>query len=178
MLGFYNMMRAGSKKGAVDMALGFNVSARIAKPAPEVFDAVVNPAKLSGYFTTIRGASAPLVAGTTVTWWGDIPVEVDEVKPHERIVLRWDATDADGKPAYKTRIEMKFQALDDGGTLVTIAESGWKDDPVGLRRSHLNCEGWTQMLCSMKAYLEYGINLREGYYRSELKGEPAREDNI
>ena len=27
----------------------------------------------------------------------------------------------------------------------------------------------------MKASLEHGINLREGYYRSELKGEPARE---
>ena len=36
------------------MSLGFKVSARIAKPVAEVFDAVVNPTKLSGYFTTIR----------------------------------------------------------------------------------------------------------------------------
>ena len=159
------------------MPLGFNVSARISRPAPEVFDAVVNPTKLSGYFTTINGASAPLAAGTTVTWWGEVPVEVDEVTPHERIVLRWDATDAEGRPAYKTRIEMGFKALDDGGTLVTIAESGWKEDKAGLKKSYLNCEGWTQMLCSMKAFLEYGINLREGYYRSEMKGEPANEAN-
>ena len=52
------------------MSVGFKVSGRIAKPAAEVFDAVVNPTKLSGYFTTLGGASAPLVAGTTVTWWG------------------------------------------------------------------------------------------------------------
>ena len=154
----------------------FRVSARISKPVGEVFDAVVNPKKLSGYFTTIRGASAPLVPGTTVTWWGDIPVEVDEVEADKRIVLRWDGAGADA--SYKTRIDMNFEPLEDGATLVTIAETGWREDAKAVGRSYLNCEGWTQMLCCMKAYLEYGINLREGYYRSELKGEPAREDNI
>lgn len=160
------------------MSLGFQISGRIAKPVTEVFDAVVRPEKLSGYFTTINGASAPLVAGTTVIWWGDVPVEVDEVKVNERIVLRWDATDADGKPAYKTRIEMNFEPLADGATFVTIAEAGWHEGAAGLKKSYLNCEGWSQMLACMKAYLEYGINLRDGYYRSEMKGEPAREHNI
>jgi uncharacterized protein YndB with AHSA1/START domain len=167
-----------TQQGAVDMSLGFKVSGRIAKPVAEVFDAVVNPTKLSGYFTTIKGASAPLVAGTTVTWWGDIPVEVDEVAKNSRIVLRWDATGPAGKPAYKTRIEMNFEPLEDGATFVTIAEAGWRDGEAGLQKSYLNCEGWSQMLACMKAYLEYGINLRDGYYRSEVKGEPAREHNI
>jgi uncharacterized protein YndB with AHSA1/START domain len=160
------------------MSLGFRVSGRIAKPVADVFDAVVNPTKLSFYFTTIKGASAPLVAGTTVTWWGDIPVEVDEVVPPRRIVLRWDGSGTGAKPRYKTRIEMSFEPLDDEATFVTIAEEGWREDEAGRKRSYLNCEGWSQMLACMKAYLEYGINLREGYYRSELKGEPAREDNI
>jgi uncharacterized protein YndB with AHSA1/START domain len=156
------------------MALEFQVSGRIGKPVEDVFDAVVNPKKLSGYFTTIRGASAPLKAGTTVTWWGEVPVEVDEVVANERIVLRWGvSTDATGKP-YQTRIEMQFKPLEDGGTLVTIAEAGWHEGEKGLKRSYLNCEGWSQMLSCMKAYLEYGINLRDGYYVSELKGEPAR----
>lgn len=158
------------------MSLGFRVSGRIGKPVAEVFDAVVNPKKLSGYFTTIGGASAPLVAGAKVVWWGKVPVEVDEVEKNNRIVLRWDATDADGKD--KTRIEMNFEPLDDGGTFVTIAEAGWHEDAVGLKKSYLNCEGWSQMLACMKAYVEYGINLRDGYYRSEMKGEPASEDNI
>lgn len=156
----------------------FRVSGRIARPVEDVFDAVVNPAKLSGYFTTIRGASAPLVPGTTVTWWGEVPVEVDEVTPPSRIVLRWDARPSPGAPAYKTTIEMGFEALEDGATLVTIAERGWREDAVGIRASYVNCEGWAQMLSAMKAYLEYGINLRDGFYRSELKGEPAREPDI
>ena len=158
------------------MSIGIRVSGRIGRPAAEVFDAVVNPKKLSGYFTTIKGASAPLVAGTTVTWWSEVPVEVDEVVQNERIVLRWDAHDA--KPPYKTRIEMKFEALDDGGTFVTIAESGWREDETGRKNSYLNCEGWSQMLSCMKAYVEYGINLRDGYYRSEMKGEKATPDNL
>ena len=154
----------------------FRVSARIAKPVAEVFDAVVNPKKLSGYFTTIRGASAPLVPGTTVTWWGDVPVEVDEVEADTRIVLRWDGVGPEA--GYKTRIDMNFQMLEDGATMVTIAETGWREDARAVAASYRNCEGWSQMLCCMKAYLEHGINLREGYYRSELRGEPAREDNI
>ncbi len=69
----------------------FSVSARISKPVAEVFDAVVNPKKLSAYFvTTGGGASAPLVEGTTVTWWGDMPVEVEKLTPDRLIVLRWD----------------------------------------------------------------------------------------
>lgn len=157
------------------MTVGFRVSGRIARPVAEVFDAVVNPTKLSAYFTTIGGASAPLVAGTTVSWWGEVPVEVDEVTPPTRIVLRWDASVPAGRPAYKTRIEMRFEPLDDGATLVTIAEAGWREDEMGRRKSYLNCEGWTQMLCCLKAWIEHGINLRDGYYPSELLGERARE---
>lgn len=159
------------------MSLGFRVSGRIGKPVADVFDAVVNPTKLSGYFTTLGGASAPLVAGTTVTWWKTVPVEVDEVVAPERIVLRWDATDAEGKPAYKTKIEMTFKQLEDGGTFVTIAETGWHEDETGRKNSYLNCEGWSQMLSAMKAYVEYGINLREGFYPSEMRGElPTGEE--
>lgn len=160
------------------MSIAFRISGRIGRPVAEVFDAVVNPTKLSGYFTTVRGASAPLVAGTTVTWWGEIPVEVDEVVPEHRIVLRWDGSGPDEKPAYKTRIEMNFEPLDDGGTFVTIAEEGWRETETGRKRSYINCEGWSQMLACMKAYVEHGINLRDGYYRSEMRGEPANPDNI
>ncbi|MDQ0470050.1 SRPBCC domain-containing protein [Labrys wisconsinensis] len=154
----------------------FRVSARIAKPVREVFDAVVSPDKLSAYFTTVGGANGPLVAGSTVVWWGEVPVDVDEVTADSHIVLRWDGPkSADGAVLYKTRIEMRFEALEDGATLVTIAETGWHADAQGQRASYLNCEGWSQMLCCLKAFLEHGINLREGYYQSELKGEPARE---
>lgn len=55
------------------MELKFEEYAKIKKSIAEVFDAVYNPKKLSGYFTT-GGASAPLEEGITVTWnFADFP---------------------------------------------------------------------------------------------------------
>ncbi|WP_142846125.1 SRPBCC domain-containing protein [Telmatospirillum sp. J64-1] len=157
------------------MALDFRVSGRIGRPVDEVFAAIAEPKKLSSYFTTVGGASAPLVKGTDVLWWGETVVSVQDVVVNERIVLSWNGgTSEQGQP-YSTRVEITFTSLEDGGTLVTIAESGWEETAAGQRSAFTNCEGWTQMLCSMKGWLEYGINLREGYYPSEMKGQPARE---
>ena len=44
----------------------FEVQLKILKPVGEVFEAVVDPARLSGYFT--KAASGRLVAGDTVQW--------------------------------------------------------------------------------------------------------------
>ncbi|TIL81636.1 MAG: ATPase, partial [Mesorhizobium sp.] len=66
---------------------------------------------------------------------------------------------------------------EDGGTFVTIAESGWREDEAGHESSYGNCEGWSQMLACMKAYVEYGINLREGFYPSEMRGELPTSDS-
>lgn len=84
----------------------------------------------------------------------------------------------EGESPYQTRVEMRFQSLDDGATMVTIAESGWRENEQGQKSSYLNCEGWSQMLACMKAWVEYGINLREGYYVSELSGKPALEPQL
>jgi uncharacterized protein YndB with AHSA1/START domain len=48
--------------------------------------------------------------------------------------------------------------------MVTITESGWKDNDTGRKSSYGNCMGWSQMLSALKAWLEYGINLRRGAY--------------
>jgi uncharacterized protein YndB with AHSA1/START domain len=157
------------------MDLRFKVAARIARPVEEVFEAVVNPDQLSKFFTT-GGASGRIETGATVYWDfadfpGAFPVEVSEVEPHRRIVLRWEANegaptngDAVTTAGYQTTVTMEFEPLDDGRTLVSISEHGWRSTEGGLRASYGNCEGWTNALCCMKAWLEYGINLRDGFY--------------
>ncbi len=158
------------------MDLKFKISGRIARPVGEVFEAVVNPDILSNYFTT-AGAQGRLETGATVIWDfadfpGAFPVEVAEVVPNERIVLRWEANDGvpeGGDPVvgagYKTEVTMTFEALGDGRTLVTIAEQGWRETVTGLKASYGNCQGWAQMMCALKAWIEHGINLREGFYK-------------
>ena len=170
-------MRAVVSKSA-ELMLEFKVSGRITKPVHEVFEAVVDPKQLSGYFTT-GGAKGRLETGATVTWDfhdfpGAFPVEVVEVVPDQKIVLRWDASEATQPSTtgetpqsvgYQTTVTMDFTALEDGRTLVSISEEGWRRTPGGLKSSYGNCEGWTGMLCAMKVYLEHGINLREGFYK-------------
>jgi uncharacterized protein YndB with AHSA1/START domain len=148
--------------------LRFKVSGRIARPVAEVFEAVVDPAQLSRYFTT-GGAQGRLEKGATVQWDfadfpGAFPVEVVDVAENRRIVLRWDAADTgDGEP-YRTTVTMEFEPLDDGRTLVTIAEEGWRPTPAGQQAAFGNCEGWSGVLFCLKGWLELGVNLREGFY--------------
>ncbi|GAA5232073.1 ATPase [Verticiella sediminum] len=155
------------------MSLGFSVSARVARPAAEVFDAIVAPDKLSCYFTTVGGASAPLAEGATVVWWGTQEVRVEKLVAPSHIRLRWQSGAAlDGD----TVIDIRLQALPDASTLVSIDEHGWRDDDTGRSASYGNCQGWTQMLCSLKCWVEYGINLRAGYYPHELQTTPEPPD--
>lgn len=148
------------------MELKFKVQTKIQKPVAEVFDAVYNPKKLSGYFTN-GGASAPLDEGTTVEWAfadnpGDekhkFPVQVKKVIPNELIVLSWE-----GAKGLDTNIEMIFDA-DGDDTIVRISETGWRETQDDLNSSYMNCMGWSQMISALKAYAEYGINLRKGAY--------------
>lgn len=157
------------------MDLRFKVAGRIARPVEEVFEAVADPAKLSAYFTT-GGAVGRLETGKTVQWEfadfpGAFPVEVVEVEPNRRIVLRWEANEGppeDQDPvvraAYMTTVVFTFEPLDDGRTLVTIEEGGWHETPTGLKAAFGNCQGWSQMLAALKAWVEHSVNLREGFY--------------
>ena len=160
------------------MELKFRFAAQIAKPVHEVFEAVADPAQLSHYFTT-GGASGRLETGATVMWDfhdfpGAFPVEVVEIVPDQRIVLEWKANE--GEPPnvegggmkevdYNTTITMTFKGLDDGRTLVEIAEEGWRENQGALQASYGNCQGWTGMLLALKVWVEHGINLREGLYK-------------
>ena len=162
------------------MDLKFRVAARIAKPVHEVFEAVVDPEQLSEYFST-GGAKGRLETGATVTWDfhdypGAFPVEVVEVVPDEKIVLKWAASegeppnlsDSDGTvrdAEYLTTVTMTFSALDNNRrTLVEIREEGWRENQKALEASYGNCQGWSQMLCALKVWLEHGFNLRDGMY--------------
>lgn len=148
--------------------LQFTVSGRVARPCAEVYEAVADPEQLSRYFTT-GGARGRLEAGAEVSWDfhdfpGRFPVEVVEAAPHRRIVVRWGGNDVAGG-SDRTTTTFEFEPLDsDTRTLVTITEQAWTATPGGAKNAFGNCEGWTGMLAALKAWLEHGINLRDGFY--------------
>ena len=150
------------------MDLEFKVFIFVGRPVEQVFEAVADPSQLSRYFTT-GGAFGRLQSGHTVTWdFHDFPgafsVQVDEVVPNRSIALRWAANDSQSAD-YETRVLFTFSPTGDGRTKVEIEESGWRETPSGLKASYGNCMGWSQMLAALKAWVEHGINLREGAYK-------------
>ena len=163
-------------KEELTVQLRFKVNTKIQKPVEEVFDAIYNPAKLSEYFTT-GGASGPLEEGKTVIWQfadfpGEVPVHVTQVIPNRLLAFEWSEgegeTDEQGNKrvvvddSNMLQVRIELEPLEDGSTLVTISEGEWRPTQKGLDRSYGNCSGWTEMSLCLKAWVEYGINLRKG----------------
>ena len=114
----------------------------------------------------VDGASDDLTEGATIRWnwnhYGENPVVVKKIVENKLVELtldsrEWDKTEDD---AYDVRVIFEFEELDEGGTLLSISEQGWKTDADGLKASHENCGGWAQMTMSLKAWIEHDIDLR------------------
>ena len=148
------------------MTLAFKVSGRIARQH-DVFEAVADPDQLSRYFTT-NGAKGRLETGAT--WCGTSPTSpVRSLSTWQGRAGSSDRAAMAGRrqrgQALRNERDDRIRALDDGRTLVTIAEEGWRDTEAAQQASYGNCEGWTGMLCAMKVWLEHRINLRDGFYK-------------
>lgn len=150
-----------------------SVKGYIDKPAGEVYEAVADPSVLSKYFTT-GGAKGRMDTGATVSWEfhdfpGAFPVFVLEARSPERLVMQWDTSpgtvDPDENGNSRTTVTFEFEPQDGARTLVRISESGWNSSEAALVDAFDRCEGWTGMLCAMKAWLDHGVVLREGFYR-------------
>ena len=61
-----------------------------------------------------------------------------------------------------TQVTMLFASVDDYITEVEITESSYQNNIEGIKKVMQQTQGWTDFLCSLKAYLYTGINLRNG----------------
>jgi len=147
------------------MTRNYTVQTRILKPVAEVFDAVVSREKLCEYFTS--KATRDFSEGAEIGWcWAhyefELPVTVNKVVENQLIELTLDAAKwkKTVQESYPVTVVFEFTALEDGSTMLSISEEGWKRDAEGLKGSHDNCSGWTHMAMCLKAWLEHGIDLR------------------
>lgn len=149
--------------------LSFTIFGFISRSTEQVYEAVADPRQLSRYFTT-GGAQGRLETGATVTWDfadfpGSFPVKVISAEQSRHITLGWGGIDTVGD-TNSTTVTFTFEAVDDyTRTKVTITESAWLPTAEGVQDAFNNSMGWTGMLSAMKAWLEHGINLREGFYK-------------
>jgi uncharacterized protein YndB with AHSA1/START domain len=142
--------------------LQINTALKIQKPAHDVFDAIVNPEKMSNYF--ISKSTGRMEEGKTLTWQFpefdmQFPVYVDKVEKDKLISYRWK----DFEDGLETRVDILIEEKQDG-VLVTITEREREANEKGIQWLKSNTGGWANFLACLKAYLEYGINLRKGAF--------------
>lgn len=64
---------------------------------------------------------------------------------------------------------MNLTPIDSTSTLVTITEKSMEKNEAGIKWLKGNTEGWANFLACLKAYSEYGINLRKGGFDYLIK---------
>lgn len=147
--------------------LEIKAALQISKPAHEVFEAIVDPEKMSNYF--ISKSTGRMEGGKELFWEfpefdEQFPVRVDKIEKDNYISYYWD--DVDGKPLL---VEMKLIPQKNGSTLVRISEKSRKNDDAGIEWLQRNTEGWANFLTCLKAWTEHKINLRKGAFDFMIK---------
>ncbi len=124
----------------------------IRKPVEVVFEAFIDPAITSRFWFT-KG-SGRLETGRRVQWeWemygASADVDVKEIEENKRILIEFGST-----------VEWVFTPRAENETFVTITNTGFKGDGDDIVKQALDStEGFTIVLCGLKAFLEHGIAL-------------------
>lgn len=143
----------------MDQIITAKASIQILKPIEVVYEAIVDPNKMNKYF--IESGSDRLDNKSTVDWkfpeFDDIfPVERQIVQPYDYISFDWSGGDPD------MLVEIFLEKTSPMTTVVRVKEGKFNPDEEGIKQAIGQTEGWANFLACLKAYLEYGINLRQG----------------
>ena len=141
--------------------LEIKTSLQINKPNHEVFEAIIDPEKMSNYF--ISKSSGRMETGKQLIWQFpefeiDFQIRVDKIEADKYISYYWKIDNTE------LLVEITLLSVDKNSTVVTVTEKGRKNNESGINWLKGNTEGWANFLACMKAYLEYGINLRKGAF--------------
>lgn len=141
--------------------LEIQVAMQIQKPINEVFEAIINPEKMSNYF--ISKSTGTMEEGKLLVWNFpefdfDCPIRVGKIEKNNYISYYWSMDDIE------LLVEMTLTTRENNTTLVSITEKSRNNDEKGIKWLSGNSFGWSNFLACLKAYLEYDINLRKGAF--------------
>jgi uncharacterized protein YndB with AHSA1/START domain len=89
----------------------------------------------------------------------DVPVRIGKIEKDKYISFYWE-----GDPGKEFLVEVVLAVRDHNKTLVTVTERSTGKDEPDINWLKRNTEGWANFLACLKAYIEYGINLRKGAF--------------
>lgn len=140
------------------MKLTAKATIQIQKPIEDVFEGIVNPDKMTNYF--ISESTGRMETGAKLTW--KFPefeerFSIKDVKTENNssVSFVWDP---------ETVVTILLEAQPDQSTVLTVTEGEKEFNEKNLKWALGNTEGWANFLACMKAYLEYGIQLRKGAF--------------
>ncbi|WP_320814772.1 SRPBCC domain-containing protein [Flavobacterium sp.] len=141
--------------------LEINVALQISKPIEVVFEAIVNPEKMTNYF--ISKSSGLMEEGKELIWNFpefnmDYPIRVGKIENNKYISYYWKVNEEE------LFVEISLESQKNSTTLVSISEKSMLNNEEGLKWLSGNSFGWSNFLACLKAYLEYNINLRKGAF--------------
>ena len=141
--------------------LDIKVAMQIQKPIHQVFDAIINPDKMSYYF--ISKSTGMMEDGAELIWnfpefEADYPIRVDKIEKDKYISFYWTIDEIE------LLVEITLTERENNTTLITITEKSRDNDAKGLNWLSGNSFGWANFLTCLKGYLEYRINLRKGAF--------------
>jgi len=75
---------------------------------------------------------------------------------NEQITFDWEAS------GNKATVSMSLSSKEENKTKLVITENSFEANEKGIAKALQQTQGWTDFICSLKAYLYTGINLRNG----------------
>jgi uncharacterized protein YndB with AHSA1/START domain len=143
-----------------NQVLEIKTGIKIVKPEHEVFEAIVDPSKMSKYF--LSSSTGRMEEGKTLIWKFpeldmEFPIRVDKIKNDKYISYYWN----DMEDNTETHVEITLEPREGNMTFVSVTEKSRDNNEKGIKWLKGNTEGWTSFLACLKAWLEYGINLRK-----------------
>ncbi len=144
-----------------DRRLEVKAALQVSRPVNKVFEAIVDPAEMTKYF--ISRSSGRMIEDKQIIWGfpefeEEFPISVDKIVKDSYISYHWEV---DGETLL---VEITLNPVNGDSTVVTITEKSRDNDEAGILWLMRNTEGWANFLACLKAYLEYGINLRKGAF--------------
>ncbi|MDO4229786.1 MAG: SRPBCC domain-containing protein [Capnocytophaga sp.] len=123
-----------------------------------MFEWIINPDYMTHYF--ISKSSGIMEVGKVLMWEfpefsGEFPVKVTAITPNKSISFIWDE---------ETVVTIELEDQPNGTMVVKVAEDGKPFSEENIQWALGNTEGWANFLACMKAYLEYGVELRKGAF--------------
>ena len=152
------------------MNLDIKAAIQIQKPIEEIFEAIVNPEKMTQYF--ISEGSGRLEEAKEILWkWPEFPeyncvINNIKIEQNKSISFVWDN---------QTTVTINLKEQADKSVVVRVTEGEKELNDENLKWYGSNTEGWANFLAFMKAWLEHGINLRIGAFDFMRKQEPKTE---